>query len=210
MTVEQVALGFIQVANEVMVRPIREISVMRGFDIKEHVLAVFGGAGPQHACAIARSLGISDIFVHRFSGILSAYGIGMADVVVDLQKPASARYQPQILPQIEAQAADLRRQAEEELLQQGFAHEAIDSTVFLNLRYQGTDTAQMIAWPPDNDFARVLRETYLREFGFDLSGRDILIDDVRVRARGMTSGLPADDPCGRRPGAAAGHGPVLF
>ena len=73
-------LGFLAVANEVMVRPIREISVMRGFDIKAHVLATFGGAGPQHACAIARALGISKIFIHRFSGIMSAYGMGMADL----------------------------------------------------------------------------------------------------------------------------------
>lgn len=189
MSVEQVALGFLQVANEVMVRPIREISVMRGYDIKEHVLAVFGGAGPQHACAIARSLGIPDIFIHRFSGILSAYGIGMADVIVDLQKPSSVRYQPQILPDIEKQVAGLREQAYADLLRQGFAADAVDSTAFLNLRYKGTDTPQMIAWPEDNDFARVLSETYLREFGFDLDGRDILIDDVRVRARGKTSGL---------------------
>ena len=65
MSVEHVAMGFIRVANETMVRPIREISVMRGFDIKEHVLATFGGAGAQHTCAIAPALGISTIFIHR-------------------------------------------------------------------------------------------------------------------------------------------------
>ena len=66
MTLEETALGFIRVANEVMVRPIRELSVMRGYDIKEHILAAFGGAGPQHACSIARALGINRILVHRF------------------------------------------------------------------------------------------------------------------------------------------------
>ena len=66
MTVEEVALGFVRVANEAMVRPIREISVMRGFDVKEHVLAAFGGAGPQHACAIASALGITEIFISSF------------------------------------------------------------------------------------------------------------------------------------------------
>ena len=88
MSVEEVALGFLRVANEVMVRPIREISVMRGFDIKEHALACFGGAGGQHACAIARELGISKIFIHRFAGILSAYGMGLADIVVEIQEPS--------------------------------------------------------------------------------------------------------------------------
>ena len=89
MSPEEVALGFLRVANEVMVRPIREISVMRGFDIKEHALACFGGAAGQHACAIARELGISKIFIHRFAGILSAYGMGLADIVVEKQQPSA-------------------------------------------------------------------------------------------------------------------------
>ena len=84
-TCEEVALGFLKVANEVMIRPIREISVMRGFDIKEHVLACFGGAAAQHACALARELGIGTIFIHRFAGILSAYGMGLADIVSERQ-----------------------------------------------------------------------------------------------------------------------------
>ncbi len=189
LTLEEAALGFIRVANEVMVRPIREISVMRGFDIKEHVLATFGGAGPQHACAIARALGITKIFIHRFSGILSAFGIGMADVVVDRQTPSSAVYSPQILPEIQRQLDGLRKQAFAELARQGFSADAMQSTAYLNLRYHGTDTAMMIAEPDDRDYAAALQKVYLREFGFDLSGRDILIDDIRVRARGKTAGL---------------------
>jgi 5-oxoprolinase (ATP-hydrolysing) len=165
-----------------MVRPIREISVMRGFDVKEHVLACFGGAGPQHACAIARALGISHIFIHRFSGILSAYGIGMADVVVERQKPSSAVYHPGILTAIQDDIDHLRRQAYADLSAQGIKADVRESTAFLNLRYQGTDTAMMIAQPADNDFLKVFQRTYLQEFGFDLSGRDVLIDDIRVRA----------------------------
>ena len=81
----QVAMGFIRVANETMCRPIRALTQMRGYDVAQHVLACFGGAGGQHACAIARSLGMKTIFVHHFSGILSAVGIGLADVVVEEQ-----------------------------------------------------------------------------------------------------------------------------
>ena len=84
---EEVALGYVRVANEAMCRPIREITESKGFDAASHVLAAFGGAGPQHACAIARSLGISTVFVHRFCGILSAYGMGLADVVSEAQRP---------------------------------------------------------------------------------------------------------------------------
>jgi 5-oxoprolinase (ATP-hydrolysing) len=189
LTVEQVALGFIQVANESMVRPIREISVLRGFDSKAHILATFGGAGPQHACAIARSLGISEIFVHRFSGILSAYGIGMADVVVDRQKPSSLVYSRQVLPSIKKQIDELTRQTYDELTRQGFDAPDMNATAYLNLRYEGTDTAMMIPSPADDDYPRRFSDIYRREFGFDLSGRAIMVDDIRVRARGKTANL---------------------
>ena len=81
----QVAMGFIRVANETMCRPIRALTQMKGYDAAAHTLACFGGAGGQHACAIARSLGMKTIFIHRYSGILSAVGIGLADVVAEEQ-----------------------------------------------------------------------------------------------------------------------------
>jgi 5-oxoprolinase (ATP-hydrolysing) len=189
MTVEQVAMGFIRVANETMVRPIREISVMRGFDIKEHTLATFGGAGAQHACAIARALGISKIFIHRFSGILSAYGIGLADVVAERQQPAAQVYRNRSLPKLLGQLQAIQAEAEKELAAQGFPAEQIRATRYLNMRYQGTDTALMIPEPEDGDFMAAFKATYRREFGFDLKDRDILVDDLRVRAQGKASGL---------------------
>jgi 5-oxoprolinase (ATP-hydrolysing) len=85
----EVALGFITVANEAMCRPIRELTQMKGHDITKHMLACFGGAGGQHACAIARNLGMTSVFVHRYSGILSAYGMGLADVVEERQEPSA-------------------------------------------------------------------------------------------------------------------------
>ena len=81
----QVAMGFIKIANATMCRPIQALTQMRGYDVAQHVLACFGGAGGQHACAIARSLGMKTIFVHHYSGILSAVGIGLADVVMEEQ-----------------------------------------------------------------------------------------------------------------------------
>lgn len=80
-TVDEVAMGFIAVANETMCRPIRALTQMKGYDVTQHVLACFGGAGGQHACAIATALGIRTIFVHRYAGILSAVGIGLAEVM---------------------------------------------------------------------------------------------------------------------------------
>ena len=189
LTVEEVALGFLEVANEVMVRPIREVSVMRGFDSKEHILATFGGAGGQHACAIGRSLGISTIMIHRFGGILSAYGIGLADTVVERQQPAAANLSNGGLQSCLANLASLQNEAEAELGAQGISPESITSHQYLNLRYQGTDTAIMIERSDDDDFATIFKEQYQREFGFVLSGRDILVDDLRVRSVGSSQTL---------------------
>ena len=88
-TVEEIAYGFLQVANEAMCRPIRNLTQMKGFDITTHKLACFGGAGPQHACAMAKALGMSKVFVHRYGGVLSAYGLSMADAVNEKQEPAA-------------------------------------------------------------------------------------------------------------------------
>ncbi len=185
LSVEEVALGFLRVANEVMVRPIREISVMRGFDIRDHVLAVFGGAGAQHACSVARVLGISKVVVHRFSGILSACGMGMADTTVDRRQPAAAELSPETLKSMADQLTLLRTSTEQELLDQGIAQERINSQCFLNLRYADTDTALMIEEPEHGDYAAAFRANYEREFGFTLQDRAILIDDLRVRSAGQ-------------------------
>ena len=104
----EVALGFIDVANEAMCRPIRALTQVgvqvvkpyilhtifqaKGYDTSRHVLACFGGAGGQHACAIARNLGMSRVFIHRYSGILSAYGLALADVVHEAQEPCAKEY----------------------------------------------------------------------------------------------------------------------
>ncbi len=89
---EEAAMGFIHVANEAMCRPIRALTQAKGYDITKHVLSVFGGAGGQHACAIARALGMRTVFLHRFAGVLSAYGLGLAEVVQEQQEPAQKVY----------------------------------------------------------------------------------------------------------------------
>ena len=185
-TVEEVALGFLRVANENMIRPIREVSVQRGFDIQEHVLACFGGAGGQHACALARDLGISLVFVHRFAGILSAYGIGLADLTTELQEPAAevlaqvGDFSPALPNNLAERLTELVTQAASELQEQGASSATLQVQRFLNLRYRGTDTHLMIREPDDGNYAQRFRQTYLREYGFELE-REILVDDLRVR-----------------------------
>jgi 5-oxoprolinase (ATP-hydrolysing) len=188
MSLEEVAHGFICVANENMARPIREISVARGHDIKEHVLSCFGGAGGQHACALARALGISKIFIHRFAGILSAYGLGLADVVVEKQEPAAEVLDPASLPDLLKRLDALEKQAVENLNRQG-NFQKVEIKRYLNLRYQGTDTSLMILEFPGCDLKKEFVHAHKREFGFEISGRDIQVDDLRVRAVGKAPGI---------------------
>ena len=186
---EDVALGFLKVSNEVMIRPIREISVMRGFDIKEHALACFGGAAAQHACSLARELGIGTIFIHRFAGILSAYGMGLADIVSERQEPSASVFNHENSEILLQRLKEMEDQEIETLLTRGHNPDTIVARSFLNLRYQGTDTALMIPKPEDRDFGYAFQNTYRREFGFELKDREILVDDLRVRVMAKSSAL---------------------
>ena len=192
LTIEEVALGFVRVANETMVRSIREISVMRGYDVEEHVLACFGGAGGQHACAIARELGIKRILIHRYAGILSAYGMGLADVVAEKQEPSTLLLEPGGMDIIKERLSDLAQSARAQLSQQGYDGQKAVVTEYLNLRYQGTDTAFMIPKPDNDDYEASFRSSHRREFGFDLEDRRIVVDDIRIRAVYRSPGYNAE------------------
>jgi 5-oxoprolinase (ATP-hydrolysing) len=188
MSAEQLAQGFIDLANESMARPIREVSVMKGHDIKDHVLACFGGAAAQHACAIARKLGIKKIFVHRYSGILSAYGMGLADLIIEKQSAAlDIKYNQDSLSFLNSELGRLKIQCGEDLARQGFIPDTIKYSCYLNMRFAGTGTAFMLAEPPDGDYEKAFRLKHKQEFGFDLGHTDILVDDLRVRASGSLS-----------------------
>lgn len=192
MTVEEVAQGFVDVANETMCRPIRQLTEMKGHETKNHALACFGGAGPQHACAIARSLGMKEVLVHRFCGILSAYGMGLADVIEEVQEPYSAIYGPESVKEASRREAILLKQVEQKLQEQGFKSENITTETYLNLRYEGTDTAIMVkrqinSEGSGDDYAVEFVKLFQQEYGFKLQNRNILISDVRVRGIGVTN-----------------------
>lgn len=181
-TPEELAYGFLQVANEAMCRPIRNLTQMKGFDITTHILACFGGAGPQHACSMAKALGMSQVFVHRYGGVLSAYGLSLADAVHEEQEPAAETYQGQISELGVQRLKHLCEVASAALVRQGYSESSIVLEEYLNMRYEGTDSAIMIRRDKDVTFDKAFEECYQREFGFKLTGRAMLIDDYRVRA----------------------------
>uniref|UniRef100_A0A2M4A7B1 Putative oxoprolinase n=1 Tax=Anopheles triannulatus TaxID=58253 RepID=A0A2M4A7B1_9DIPT len=200
LSLEEVAMGFVRVANEAMCRPIRALTQARGYDTSRHVLACFGGAGGQHACSIARQLGMRRVVIHKYAGILSAYGMALADVVHEAQEPCGLELCPDNRAVLKERLNVLSARCVEQLERQGFRLEtnSIVLEPYLHLRYEGTDCALMcspdrVVETPDHtvygfgDFGRTFRERYRSEFGFVLEGRRILVDDVRVRGCGRAT-----------------------
>lgn len=178
---EEVAQGFLEVADESMARPIRNLTQARGFETASHHLACFGGAGGQHACTVAASLGISRIIIHKYSSVLSAYGLALAEVVKESQEPVSTNYLSS-KSSLQKQFEDISKAATEDMKTQGFVEDQVRHELYLNMRYEGSDTSLMILKPEDEsvDFLEQFRTRHRREFNFN-SERPVLVDDIRVR-----------------------------
>ncbi|KAF2791657.1 hypothetical protein K505DRAFT_376607 [Melanomma pulvis-pyrius CBS 109.77] len=199
MSLDEVAHGFIKIANETMTRPIRSLTEARGHDTSKHRLATFGGAGGQHAVAIAEALGISQILIHRYSSVLSAYGMALADVVDERQEPESKVWSEEkdVREYLQQKMQELKSKSTATLNDQGFGGDQIHFEEYLNLRYRGTESALMIVKPTkeeadkefDGDdwaFGKAFVKQHEQEFGFTLPDRDIIVDDVRARGIGKT------------------------
>lgn len=191
MTPQEVANGFIAVANETMARPIRQLAEARGHVTAHHRLVSFGGAGGQHAVAIAQSLGIETVLIHRYSSVLSAYGMALADVVEDVQMPCSLELNNANQSELSRRLAELQATATAALKAQQFTEADIVCECYLNLRFAGTEAAIMVAQGANGewDFHETFTQTHRREFGFVFQ-KPVLVDDVRVRAIGTSARDP--------------------
>ena len=199
MTPDEVAYGFIKIANETMTRPIRSLTEAKGHDTSQHRLATFGGAGGQHAVAIAESLGIKQILVHRYSSVLSAYGMALADVVDESQVPSSKTWADKgtVVDELKKTMQELKNKSTAKLRDQGFSEENIVFEEYLNMRYRGTESALMVVRPSDEEakkdfngddwaFGKAFVKQHEQEFGFTLPDRDVIVDDVRARGIGKS------------------------
>lgn len=199
MSTDEIAYGFIKIANETMTRPIRSLTEARGHDTSKHRLATFGGAGGQHAVAIAEALGIKQILIHRYSSVLSAYGMALADVVDERQEPDSKVWSDSddVCKYLQSKMEDLKKKSTSTLNDQGFEGEQIQFEEYLNMRYRGTESALMVVKPTKDEaekdydgnqwaFGKAFIKQHEQEFGFTLPDRDIIVDDVRARGIGKT------------------------
>ncbi|KAF4635592.1 hypothetical protein G7Y89_g2495 [Cudoniella acicularis] len=197
LTPEEVALGFLKVANESMSRPIRNATEARGFVPDKHNLVSFGGAGGQHACSIASNLGIRRVLIHKYSSILSAYGISLAEIQSEASVPYTGLFTKAALPEIQDKIKDLKAKVRESVLSQGVEEFSINMGTSLSMRYKGSDTNISIMQPEDDDYSKAFIATHFREFAFSLS-RGIVVDAIKVRGIGSSNSgtqvcLPFDE-----------------
>jgi len=183
MSAEQVAQGFIDIANANMANAIKRISVQRGYDVTRYALTVFGGAGGQHACAVADALAMSTVLAHPLAGVLSAYGMGLAEPAALREASIEAVFDAAGVQQAKDRLARLEREARDELEQQGEPASALRATLRLHLKYQGTDTALTVVLDELPAMVHAFEAAYRQRFSFLLTGRPLVIEAASVEVR---------------------------
>jgi 5-oxoprolinase (ATP-hydrolysing) len=208
-TAESLAEGFLQIAIQNMANAIKRISVARGYDVTQYTLQCFGGAGGQHACGVADALGMRRIFVHPLAGVLSAYGMGLADQIEMRDASVELPLDTPSLAAAEARLAEIGAAARGELRAQGVADAAIALRRRIHLRYAGTDTALVVPFGDLSGVTQAFEAGYRQRFAFLMPGRALVIEAVSAEAIGSSE--HADQAAGgaRSAGAAeaaAGEG----
>ncbi|WP_256751096.1 hydantoinase B/oxoprolinase family protein [Mesorhizobium sp. Mes31] len=179
---EAVAEGFITIAVENMANAIKKISVQRGYDVTEYLLNCFGGAGGQHACLVADALGMEAVLIHPFSGLLSAYGIGLASVFASRQQALLKPLAEESRTEIDTLIATLRKAVIAELAAQGIAEGAVAAKPVLHIRYDGTDTTLPVSFEADSIFQakRDFEIAHKAQFGFVYDDKPMIVETVGV------------------------------
>ena len=191
-TPEEVAHGFIQIANQQMASAIKKISVARGYDVTRYTLQCFGGAGGQHACAVADALGMNRVLVHPLAGVLSAYGMGLADQTLMRERALELPLEIAQLPALRAAGDALAKEARAQLQGQHAGGGAIQVHQRLHLRYAGTDSALVVAFDRALDGAgaaaalqaitQAFEAAYRQRFAFLMQGKALIVEAVSVEA----------------------------
>jgi 5-oxoprolinase (ATP-hydrolysing) len=189
---EHVAEGFIAIAVQQMANAIKKISVARGYDVTRYTLQCFGGAGGQHACLVADALGMSSVFVHPMAGVLSAYGMGLADQSVMREQALELPLLPASIPAIDAALQGLAETASAELGRQSEGQGAMTVHRRVHLRYQGSDAALVVPWGRMDEMLSAFEAAYRQRFSFLMPGKALVVEAVSVEA--VLAGDAPDEP----------------
>ncbi|MBK0393994.1 hydantoinase B/oxoprolinase family protein [Ramlibacter algicola] len=186
---EDVAEGFIAIAVQQMANAIKKISVARGYDVTRYTLQCFGGAGGQHACLVADALGMSRVFVHPLAGVLSAYGMGLADQNVIREQAVELPLAGDSLGSVAGKLDALADAARAELAAQHGDGHGITVNRRVHVRYEGTDSALVVPFGDASEITAAFESAYRRRFAFLMQGKRLIVEAVSVEAV-----LPGDAP----------------
>ncbi len=193
---EDVAEGFLKIAVENMANAIKQISVQRGYDVTRYVLNCFGGAGGQHACRVADALGMTRVLIHPLAGVLSAYGMSLADIRSLRQETIERPLTESLLPEISNHLAALGAQVRAEIEEQGVDRGRISVLERVHLRYEGTDTAMILPVAGVDAMAEAFAEIHRQRFGFVMTGRRLIVEAISVEAIGANEAAADHAPQG--------------
>ncbi len=182
LTPEQVAEGFLNIAVENMANAIKKISVQRGYDVTGYTLACFGGAGAQHACLVADALGMRKVLIHPLAGVLSAYGMGLADISASRQRAMELELAEDL--DLTGAVEELRRAALGELEAQDIPNSQARTVARVQIRYDGTDTALGVALDRPAAMRKAFEDAHIQRFGFIFNDKALIVESLSVEAFG--------------------------
>ena len=195
-TPEAVAEGFLQVAVANMANAIKFISVQRGHDVTEYTLQCFGGAGGQHACLVADELGMSRVYIHPLAGVLSAYGMGLADIVSMRQQAVETPLQERSVAALDDAYRPLIDATVGEIAAQGVSASQVEIRRRVHLRYDGTDSALIVDFESAGGMQAAFEREYRLRYSFLMPGRNLVIEAVSVEATGRCAALDSNADAG--------------
>ena len=181
-----VAEGFLKIAVDNMANAIKKISVQRGYDITEYTLCSFGGAGGQHACLVADALGIETVFIHPYAGVLSAYGIGLADVRAIYEEAVEGKLSDELISSLDERYAKIAEKAKKDVQDQEIQDESIFIQKRVHVRYDGTDSAIVVDAGNSDVVRRQFEESHKQRFGFTMPEKAVVVEAIAVEAIGKT------------------------
>ena len=203
----EVADGFLRIAVDNMANAIKRISVQRGHDVTGYTLACFGGAGGQHACLVADALGMTRVLIHPFAGVLSAFGMGLADQRVMRERAVEAVLDDALMPELAAAFEALDAEGRAEMAAQGVEPARTSSVARVHLRYEGTDTALEVDRAGRAAMVAAFEAAHMRQYGFVAPEKAHIVEALSVEVIGR-SDAAADPAAAAPPPAAAAPEPV--
>ncbi len=197
-TPEQVAAGFLAIAIAKMAQAIAKISIQRGYDVSEYTLCCFGGAGGQHACLLAEALGMSQIFIHPYAGVLSAYGIGLADLGILKETAVELPLTGLIHADLIEILVGLTIESRSAISSQGVAADRIQVLCKAHLRYEGTDSALVVDFGSVSEMRSRFDIAYRQRYSFTMDDKALIVEAVSVEAIGLADPIAETCPAAER------------